>query len=120
MTIPESRDRAFDLEFLTRADIARILRISPRQASRLIQEMPTVRVTKHIRVAREDFEAWLRNRRQPPADGSPDPIRTPPKRKAEFRAKALLPLKKEGSLIEAARRMAEAKEPKARRVDIHF
>jgi len=51
-------------EYLTRSDIARILKISAKQAGRLMNRMPTVRVGRtHRRVLRADFDVWrLRER----------------------------------------------------------
>jgi hypothetical protein len=53
-------------EYLTRSDIARILRISPKQAGRLMDRLPTLRIGKsHRRVLRSDLDAWsLREREQ--------------------------------------------------------
>lgn len=47
-------------ECLTRSDIARFLKISERQASRLMRSMPTVPIGRNQRrVLRVDFEEWL-------------------------------------------------------------
>lgn len=47
-------------EYLTRADIAEILKVSPKQAGRLMEKMVRVMVGKRSwRVARADFDAWL-------------------------------------------------------------
>jgi hypothetical protein len=48
-----------ETDYLTRLDIARILRVSAKQAGLLMDRMPTVRVGKRTRrVHRRDFEAW--------------------------------------------------------------
>jgi hypothetical protein len=52
-------------EYLTRSDIARILKISAKQAGRLMHRMPTLRVGRtHRRVARRDFDAWRSRERE--------------------------------------------------------
>lgn len=52
-------------EYLTRSDIARILKISPKQAGRLMEHMPCVLVgTTHRRVSRPDFDAWLERKKR--------------------------------------------------------
>jgi hypothetical protein len=54
-------------EFLTRSDIARILKVSTKQAGRLMHRMPTVRVGRtHRRVLRADFDAWTLRERETP------------------------------------------------------
>ena len=56
------------LEYLTRSDIARILRISAKQAGRLMKRMPVLCVGRtHRRVLRADFDAWRSNERKVPA-----------------------------------------------------
>lgn len=58
-----------DAEYLTRMDIARILRISAKQAGRLMNRMPTLRVGRaHRRVLRSDFDAWRMRERESPAE----------------------------------------------------
>lgn len=48
------------MEYLTRADIAKRLKISTKQAGRLMAQMPTIAVgATHKRVDSRDFEAWL-------------------------------------------------------------
>src|SRR5690242_696987 len=55
-------------EYLTRSEIASILKISPKQAGRLMDRMPTLRVGRcHRRVRRSDFETWASAERQVPA-----------------------------------------------------
>ena len=51
-------------EYLTRSDIARMLKISTKQAGRLMDLMPTLRIGRtHRRVLRTDFDDWrLRER----------------------------------------------------------
>lgn len=51
-------------EYLTRSDIARILQVSPKQAGRLMAQMPTILIgRKHRRVARADFDSWAERQR---------------------------------------------------------
>jgi len=51
-------------EYLTRSDVARILKISPKQAGRLMEEMPSVLIgTTHRRVSRSDFDEWIERRK---------------------------------------------------------
>ena len=51
-------------EYLTRSDIARILKISPRQAGRLMEQMPCVPIgPRQRRVARPDFEEWIERKK---------------------------------------------------------
>lgn len=55
-------------EYLTRSDIARILRISGKQAGRLMNRMPVLCVGRtHRRVLRADFDAWRLKERHVPA-----------------------------------------------------
>src|SRR5690348_5124413 len=50
-------------------DIARILRISAKQAGRLMNRMPILRVGRaHRRVLRSDFDAWRMKEREAPAE----------------------------------------------------
>jgi hypothetical protein len=54
-------------EYLTRSDIARILKISAKQAGRLMNRMPILRVGRtHRRVLRADFDAWRLKERKVP------------------------------------------------------
>src|SRR5690349_17730641 len=54
-------------EYLTRSDIARILRVSAKQAGRLMKRMPILCVGRtHRRVSRADFDAWRLNERKLP------------------------------------------------------
>lgn len=56
-------------EYLTRSDIARILKISTKQAGRLMDRMPTLRVGRtHRRVSQVDFDAWRMREREAPAE----------------------------------------------------
>lgn len=51
--------------YLTRQDIATELRISAKQAGRLMLKMPTILVgTKHKRVARGDFDQWISQQKE--------------------------------------------------------
>lgn len=54
-------------EYLTRRDIATILQVSPKQAGRLMEKMPTILIGRlQRRVLRADFEEWQdRSRRVP-------------------------------------------------------
>jgi hypothetical protein len=53
--------------YLTRSDIAKILKVSPKQAGRLMGLMPFVQIGKKLRrVAIDDFEAWCLARRANP------------------------------------------------------
>jgi hypothetical protein len=55
---------SLDPQYLTRSDIARILRISPKQAGRLMEDMPCVLIgTTHRRVARSDFDIWIERKK---------------------------------------------------------
>jgi hypothetical protein len=58
-----------DPDYLTRSDIARILKISTKQAGRLMDRMPTLRVGRtHRRVSRADFDEWRIRERQTPVE----------------------------------------------------
>ena len=53
-----------DHQYLTRSDIAQILKISPRQAGRLMEEMPCIPIgLRQWRVSRPDFEAWIERKK---------------------------------------------------------
>jgi hypothetical protein len=74
-----SRDYLHD-EYLTRAEIAAILKISPKQAGRLMNRLPTLRIGKsHRRVLRSDLEAWIQQEREQSIGGKvrllPKPLR---------------------------------------------
>jgi hypothetical protein len=59
-----SRDYLDD-EYLTRSEIAAILKISPKQAGRLMDRLPTLRIGKsHRRVLRSDLDAWIQRERE--------------------------------------------------------
>ena len=89
-----------DAEYLTRSDIARILKIDKRTAGRLMDRIPTLRIGKsHRRVLRADFETWCVLERELSAGGQ-HLARMKQASSAQPRFKA----PRSGSLIEAARR----------------
>jgi hypothetical protein len=92
-----SRDYLYD-EYLTRSDIAKILKIDPRTAGRLMDCLPTLRIGKsHRRVLRSDLEAWsLRERER--SVGPKE--RLPPQTKRLF-------CNPNGSLVLAAKRASK-------------
>jgi hypothetical protein len=60
----ESRDSAAT-EWLTRSDIAAELKISAKQAGRLMEDMPCLLIgTTHRRVSRVDFDAWVERKKE--------------------------------------------------------
>ena len=64
------------IECLTRSDIASMLKISTKQAGRLMDGMPTFRVGRaHRRVLRADFVSWLIARREAEALRRPSCLR---------------------------------------------
>jgi hypothetical protein len=88
-------------EYLTRSEIAAILKISPKQAGRLMDRMPTLRVgRRHRRVRRSDFEAWILRQRQVPIE----PLPSLPREAAIRRARHIAGLATDGpgSVVMAA------------------
>jgi hypothetical protein len=52
-------------EYLTRSEIAAILKISAKQAGRLMDQMPALMIgTTHRRILRSDFDAWRLGKRE--------------------------------------------------------
>lgn len=84
--------------YLTRKDIAQILKVSPKQAGRLMCDMPFLQVSKHCRrVAAKDFEAWCDAKRVTPANAVQ--VSNPSLRSASA-PKRIAPT---GAIVEAAR-----------------
>lgn len=72
-------------EYLTRLEIASILKISGKQAGRLMDRMPTLRVGRsHRRVRRSDFEAWVLAERQASLEPPPSHPREAALKKARL------------------------------------
>jgi len=83
--------------YLTRSDIAKILKVSPKHAGQLMWQMPFVRVGKsQRRVATDDFEAWCLARRSEPAN------KAPTKRPASKHSPTRTPFCRPGSILERA------------------
>lgn len=78
-------------EFYTRAEVAKILGMSPQQAGRIMDQMPTLHVGKrNRRVSKRDFEQWCRDNTNPPVSKKTDPImKSIVAQRAEARADAL-------------------------------
>jgi hypothetical protein len=84
--------------YLTRSDIAKILKVSPKQAGRLMDEMPVLQISKNQRrVAADDFQTWCNAKSMRSADAFTPGIRS---RRAMT---AREPLARTGRLIDAAR-----------------
>lgn len=91
--------------YLTRSDIAKILKVSLKQAGRLMCDMPVIQISeKQRRVSAEDFEPWCNARRVRSAGIPTLGIRS---RRA---ITARQPLARTGSLIEAARSRSKTKQ----------
>lgn len=87
-------------EYLTRSDIARILKIDKRTARRRMDRMPTLRIGKvHRRVLRADFETWCALERELSVGGQ-----HLARMKQAFGVQPKFKAPRSGSLIEAARR----------------
>jgi hypothetical protein len=91
-----------DAEYLTRMDIARILRISTKQAGRLMNRMPILRVGRaHRRVLRADFDVWrMRERETPPVNVGLDPRQSAIRHARRYLG--AFPTTSSGSVFEAA------------------
>lgn len=86
--------------YLTRSDIAKILKVSPKQAGRLMCEMPVLQIgKKQRRVAAKDFEAWCDTKRVSHPSAATPRIR----RSNSSPERQSLRLADTGPLIEAAR-----------------